>query len=108
MVYGFSSFLSLAAEVKSEFMLERFEDFPKDCDFIKKYSESITIYQKYSLKFAVSKLLQRPFILHCKSVKKFEKANSSTIFFVLCLGKFFRKCIFENSQCSEESSNPPT
>ena len=98
----------MAAEVKSEFMLDRFGDSPRHCDFIKKYSESITIYQKYSLEFAVSKLLQRPFILHCKSVKKFEKANSSTIFFVLCLGKFFGKCTFENSQCSGESANPAT
>ena len=84
----------MVAEVKSEFMLERFGDSPKDCDFIKKYSESITIYQKYSLEFAVSKLLQRPFILHCKSVRKFEKANSSTIFFCTMFRKIFLEMYF--------------
>ena len=78
----------MVAEVKSEFMLERFGDSPKDCDFMRKYSESIMIYQKDTFEFAVLKLLQRLFILHCKSVKKFEKANSSTIFFVLSLKNF--------------------
>ena len=28
-----SMFLTVVSEVKSEFMLERFEDFPKGCDF---------------------------------------------------------------------------
>ena len=55
MVYGISRFLTVVAEVKSEFILERFGDSPKGGDVIKKYSESITIYQKYSLEFAVSK-----------------------------------------------------
>ena len=41
-------FLTVATEVKSEFMLERFEDSPKDCDFMKKYSNSIIWYQKNS------------------------------------------------------------
>ena len=49
MVYGFSRFLSLAAEVKSEFMLDRFGDSTEHCDFMKKYSESITVYQKDSI-----------------------------------------------------------
>ena len=30
---GISMFLTVVSEVKSEFMLERFEDFPKGCDF---------------------------------------------------------------------------
>ena len=34
-------FLSVAAEVKSEFELERFGDFPEGCDFIRKYSKSV-------------------------------------------------------------------
>ena len=33
MVYGLSRFLSVVAEVKSEFMLEGFEDSPEDYDF---------------------------------------------------------------------------
>ena len=73
MVYGLSRFLSVVAEVKSEFMLERFGDSPKDCGFMRKYSESITIYQKDILKFAVLKLLQRLFIQHCKSIKNLRK-----------------------------------
>ena len=44
MVYGISRFLTVATEVKSGFMLKRFGDSPKDCDFMRKYSESITVY----------------------------------------------------------------
>ena len=44
MVYEISMFLSVAVEVESEFVLERFGDFPKDCDFMGKYGESITVY----------------------------------------------------------------
>ena len=63
----------MVAEVKSEFMFERFGDSPKDCGFIRKYSESITIYQKDTLELAVLKLLQRLFIQYCKSVKSLRK-----------------------------------
>ena len=41
---GVSVFLTMVAEVKSEFMLERFGDSPEDCDFMRKYNESITVY----------------------------------------------------------------
>jgi hypothetical protein len=41
---GISMFLTVVSEVKSEFMLKRFGDSPKDCDFMRKYSESITVY----------------------------------------------------------------
>ena len=41
---GVSVFLKMVAEVKSEFMLERFGDFPEGCDFMRKYNESITVY----------------------------------------------------------------
>ena len=37
-------FLTVVSEVKSEFMLKRFGDSPKDSDFMRKYSESITVY----------------------------------------------------------------
>ena len=32
---GISMFLTVVSEVKSEFMLERFGDFPKGCDFLR-------------------------------------------------------------------------
>ena len=41
---GVSVFLTMVAEVKSEFMLERFGDFSEDSDFMRKYSEFITVY----------------------------------------------------------------
>ena len=41
---GISMFLTVVSEVKSEFILKRFGDSPKDCDFMRKYSESITVY----------------------------------------------------------------
>ena len=41
---GVSVFPKMVAEVKSEFMLERFGDFPEGCDFMRKYNESITVY----------------------------------------------------------------
>ena len=41
---GISMFLTVVSEVKSEIMLKRFGDSPKDCDFMRKYSESITVY----------------------------------------------------------------
>ena len=41
---GISMFLTVVSEVKSEFMLERFRDSPKSCDFMRKYNESITVY----------------------------------------------------------------
>jgi len=41
---GISMFLIVVSEVKSEFMLKRFGDSPKGCDFMKKYNESITVY----------------------------------------------------------------
>ena len=44
MMYGVARFLTVATEVKSKFMLQGFGDSPKDCDFIRKYSESITLY----------------------------------------------------------------
>ena len=40
---GVSVFLKMVAEVKSEFMLERFGNSPKSCDFMRKHSESITV-----------------------------------------------------------------
>ena len=36
-------FLTVVSEVKSEFMLERFGNSPKSCDFMRKHSESITV-----------------------------------------------------------------
>ena len=48
MVYGISRFLSVVAEVKSEFMLEEFEDLPENYDFTKKYRYSIICYPKNS------------------------------------------------------------
>ena len=39
-----SMVLTVAAEVKSEFVLERFGEFPEDCDFMGKYGEFITVY----------------------------------------------------------------
>ena len=44
MDYALSMFLSVVVEVKSEFVLERFGDSPEDCDFMRKYSESIIVY----------------------------------------------------------------
>ena len=41
---GVSVFLTMVAEVKSEFMLERFGDSPEDSDFMRKYNESIIVY----------------------------------------------------------------
>ena len=41
---GISMFLTVVSEVKSEFMLKRFGDSPKDSDFMRKYSKSITVY----------------------------------------------------------------
>ena len=41
---GISMFLTVVSEVKSEIMLKRFGDSPKDSDFMRKYSESITVY----------------------------------------------------------------
>ena len=41
---GISMFLTVVSEVKSEFILKRFGDFPKGSDFMRKYSESITVY----------------------------------------------------------------
>ena len=41
---GVSVFLKMVAEVKSEFMLERFGDFTEGCDFMRKYNDSITVY----------------------------------------------------------------
>ena len=35
---GISMFLTVVSEVKSEIMLKRFGDSPKDCDFMRKYS----------------------------------------------------------------------
>ena len=46
MVYGISWFLSVVAEVKSEFMLEGFEDSPEDYDFMKKYSKFMILLQR--------------------------------------------------------------
>ena len=43
-LYFFFSGLTLAVEVKLEFMLDRFGGSPKDCDFMRKYRESITVY----------------------------------------------------------------
>ena len=39
-----SMVLSMAAEVKLEFALERFGNSSEDCDFMGKYGESITVY----------------------------------------------------------------
>ena len=58
MVYGISRFLSVVAEVKSEFMLEGFEDSPEDYDFTKKYSYSIIWYPKNSSTALFIHLLQ--------------------------------------------------
>ena len=41
----------MAVEVKLKFMLKRFGGSPKDCDFMRKYSESITVYLKDSIQF---------------------------------------------------------
>ena len=41
---GISMFLTVVSEVKSEIMLKRFGDSPKDSDFMRIYSESITVY----------------------------------------------------------------
>ena len=41
---GISMFLTVVSEVKSEFILKRFGDSPKESDFMRKYSESITVY----------------------------------------------------------------
>ena len=62
MVYGISRFLTVVTEVKSEFMLERFGDSPKDSDFMRKYSESITVYHKFLI------LLQQPQSAHKESL----------------------------------------
>ena len=37
-------FLTVAVEVKSEFMLEGLVDSPEDYDFTRKYSKSIIVY----------------------------------------------------------------
>ena len=51
---GISMFLTVVSEVKSEFMLERFGNSPKSCDFMRKHSESITVYKKIVFKFDFS------------------------------------------------------
>ena len=62
---------------------------------MRKYNKSITIYQKDTLEFAVLKLLQRLFILHCKLVKNLRKRIVALSFFVLCLGKFFGEVLLK-------------
>ena len=42
--YWLLMFLTVAVEVKSEFMLEGLVDSPEDYDFTRKYSKSIIVY----------------------------------------------------------------
>ena len=44
MDYRVSMFLTVAAEVKSDFMLERFGDSSEGCDFMREYSEFMIVY----------------------------------------------------------------
>ena len=70
MVYGISRFLSVVAEVKSEFMLEEFEDSPEDYDFTKKYRYSIICYPKNR----ATALLFKFFQLICNFMRKYSKS----------------------------------
>ena len=44
MDYRVSMFLTVVAEGKSDFMLERFGDSPEGCDFMREYSEFMIVY----------------------------------------------------------------